>query len=37
VDYLAEVWLNGKPVGGHGGSETPLVLDVTDAIRRNSR
>lgn len=33
VDYLAEVWLNGKRVGGHEGGETPFVLDVTGAIR----
>jgi hypothetical protein len=33
VDYLAEVWLNGVPVGGHEGAETPFVLDVTDALR----
>ena len=33
VDYLAEVWLNGKPVGGHEGGETPFVLDVTEALR----
>ena len=33
VDYLAEVWLNGAPVGGHEGGETPFVLDVTAAIR----
>ena len=33
VDYKADVWLNGKRVGGHEGGETPFVLDVTDAIR----
>lgn len=33
VDYKAEVWLNGVPVGGHEGGETPFSLDVTQAIR----
>ncbi|MHB8860828.1 MAG: glycoside hydrolase family 2 protein [Pirellulaceae bacterium] len=33
VDYLAEVWINGLPVGGHEGGETPFVLDVTAAIQ----
>jgi len=32
VDYLAEVWLNGIPVGGHEGGETPFVLDATEAV-----
>jgi hypothetical protein len=36
VDYLAEVWLNGVPVGGHEGGETPFVLDVTAALRPDS-
>ena len=33
VDYMAEVWLNGVPVGGHEGSETPFSLDVTQVIQ----
>ncbi|MBI2298508.1 MAG: hypothetical protein HYU66_06065, partial [Armatimonadetes bacterium] len=33
VDYLAEVWLNDVPLGGHEGGETPFVLDATAAIR----
>lgn len=33
IDYLADVWVNGVHVGGHEGSETPFVLDVTEAIK----
>ena len=33
VDYLAEVWVNGVSIGGHEGSETPFVLDATDAVK----
>jgi len=33
VDYLAEVWLNDVPAGGHEGGETPFVLDVTEAVK----
>ncbi len=33
VDYLADVWLNGQPVGGHEGADTPFSLDLTSALR----
>jgi hypothetical protein len=33
VEYLAEVWLNGLPAGGHEGAETPFELDVTGLLR----
>ncbi|MCY2988954.1 MAG: glycoside hydrolase family 2 [Planctomycetota bacterium] len=35
VDYKAEVWLNGVPVGQHEGGESPFVLDVTKALQPN--
>jgi len=37
VDYLADVWLNGKHVGGHEGAEGVFVLDVTDAIKPDAQ
>ncbi|MDD4869018.1 MAG: glycoside hydrolase family 2 TIM barrel-domain containing protein [Kiritimatiellae bacterium] len=37
VDYLAEVWVNGQPVGGHEGGETPFTLDVTKAVRAGKK
>ena len=33
VDFKADVWLNGKYLGGHEGSETPFTLDATDAVQ----
>lgn len=33
VDYLAEVWVNGKKIDGHEGGETPFALDVTQAVK----
>ncbi|MCC6443804.1 MAG: hypothetical protein IT210_10165 [Armatimonadetes bacterium] len=33
ADYLVEVRLNGIPIGGHEGGETPFVLDATEAVR----
>jgi beta-galactosidase/beta-glucuronidase len=33
VDYLGEVWLNGRYAGCYEGGETPFELDVTEAIR----
>jgi len=37
VDYLGEVWVNGKPVGSHEGSESPFVLDATEAVNPGGR
>jgi hypothetical protein len=37
VDYLADVWLNGKHVGRHEGAEGVFVLDATDAIKPRER
>ncbi|MBI5667163.1 MAG: hypothetical protein HZC41_04075 [Chloroflexi bacterium] len=33
VDYFAEVWLNGQPIGQHEGHFAPFAFDVTDALR----
>jgi hypothetical protein len=37
VDYLAEVWLNGKSLGGHEGSETPFDFDVTVSLKQGGK
>jgi len=33
VDYLADVWINGKHAGTYEGGETPFEFDVTDSIQ----
>jgi beta-galactosidase/beta-glucuronidase len=32
VDYEAQVWLNGQPVGVHTGGYTPFELDLTGGL-----
>jgi beta-galactosidase len=34
VNYLADVWLNGRHLGYHEGGTTPFALDPADALRR---
>ena len=33
VNYLADVWLNGRHLGYHEGGTTPFALDATEALR----
>jgi hypothetical protein len=33
VDYLADVWINGKHVGSHEGAQIPFTFDATDAVK----
>ena len=37
VDYLADVWVNGKHAGVHEGSETPFDIDVTDLLKGDGK
>jgi hypothetical protein len=37
VDYLADVWVNGKSFGGHEGSETPFELDITGNLMQGGK
>lgn len=32
VNYLAQVWLNGKMLGRHEGGHLPFIFDITDAL-----
>ncbi|MFT4076986.1 MAG: malectin domain-containing carbohydrate-binding protein [Asticcacaulis sp.] len=34
VNAYATIWLNGRPVGQHGGGLTSFTLDVTKAVRK---
>jgi len=33
VNYLAETWLNGQPLGLHEGGHLPFVFDITQFVR----
>jgi beta-mannosidase len=35
VDYLADVWLNGRHLGRHEGQFTPFEFDVSAALQRD--
>jgi Glycosyl hydrolases family 2, sugar binding domain/Glycosyl hydrolases family 2 len=36
VDYLAEVWINGKRLGEHEGGYTPFTFDLTGKVHDGS-
>lgn len=33
VNYLAEVWLNGQPLGSHEGGHLPFVFEITRQVK----
>ena len=33
VDYKADVWVNGQPLGEHEDPEEPFILDATDLLK----
>jgi len=35
VNYLAEVWLNGQPIGTHEGGHLPFEFDVTTLVQQS--
>ena len=37
VDYLADVWVNGKHIGQHEGAQTRFTFDATDAVKPGAR
>lgn len=37
VDYLADVWLNGQPLGRHEGQFTPFEYDVTKLLHATGK
>lgn len=37
VDYLADVWVNGKLIGGHEGNQVPFELNATNVLKRRGK
>lgn len=37
VDYLADIWVNGKYLGGHEGNQSSFELDVTEILRSEGK